>query len=268
MSDYFIREYENEDIPALTALWIKVFDEDERMLTAFFAALERIGAGLVAIMDGKIVGAGYALLGQELVCGDRIIPLGLIYGIAVEPEYRSHGIGRAIVRAVAERAKKGGAEIICCEPANQSLVRWYDDVLSLSPAIFRKEITVTAQASLPCCLLGAEEYACRREELLRGRNHVRLSTAAMGFEEDMLRIYGGSFFAVGDGIAAAYLWEGHAIVRELICPEGAEESCAASLAQAVSAKDAKLFKTADEGQAYILTDKPLPPDCLWNLSFN
>ena len=268
MSDYFIREYENEDIPALTELWIKVFDEDERMLTAFFAALEHIGTGLVAIMDGKIAGAGYALLGQELVSGDRIIPLGLIYGIAVEPEYRSHGIGRAIVKAVAERAKKDGAEIICCEPANQSLVRWYDDVLSLSPAIFRKEITVTAQYNLPCHPISAEEYACRREELLRGRNHVRLSAAAMSFEEDMLEIYGGSFFDVGGGIAVAYLWEGHAIVRELLCPENAKEGCAASLAQAVSAGDAKLYKNADQGQAYILTDTPIPPDCLWNLSFN
>ena len=268
MSEYIIREYTREDIPELTRLWIDVFDEDERMLTAFFGALRHTGSGLAAVMDGKIVGAGYVLTGQSLVSGDRIIPLGLIYGIAVDPRCRSHGIGRAIVKAVAEMAKEQGAEIICCEPANQSLVRWYDEVLSLKPALYRRELSIPAQKSLPCHPLDAVEYARLREKLLRGKNRVRLSDASMGFEEDMLKIYGGGFFAVAEGIAAAYLWEGQAIIRELICPEGLEERCAASLAHTLSASQAKLFESADMGQAYILTDRPIPADSHWNLSFN
>jgi len=268
MSEYLIRQYQKDDIPQLTRLWTEVFDEDERMLMAFFAALEHMGSGLAAVMDGKIVGAGYVLDGQKLVTENENIPLGHLYGIAVYPEYRSHGIGRAIVIALAELAKKRGAKIVCCEPANQSLVKWYDDVLGLKVALRRQEKTLTAGNYVPCRPVSAEEYALRREERLIDKNRVLLSKAALSFEEDMLKVYGGSFFEVGEGIAAAYLWEDYAIIRELLCSDDALEHSAASVACAIGARDAKLYVPSPDGQAYILSDKPLPPDCIWNLSFN
>lgn len=268
MSEYLIREYKKDDIPQLTRLWTEVFDEDERMLTAFFSALEHMGSGLVAVMDGKIVGAGYVLDGQKLVTEKEEIPLGLIYGIAVYPEYRSHGIGRAIVRATAQLAKKRGAKIVCCEPANQSLVKWYDDVLGLKVALRRQEKTLAAGNYVPCRPISAEEYALRREKLLHNKNRIVLSKAALGFEEDILKVYGGSFFEVGEGIAAAYLWEDYAIIRELLCSDDALERSAASVACAIGVNEAKLYVPSPDGQAYILADNPIPPDCIWNLSFN
>lgn len=268
MSDYLIREYQKNDVPELTKLWTEVFDEDERMLSAFFAALEHMGSGLAAVMDEKIVGAGYVLDGQKLVTGKENIPLGHIYGIAVYPEYRSHGIGRAIVKATAELAKKRGARIICCEPANQSLVRWYDDVLGMKVALRRQEKTLAAGNYVPCRPISAEEYALRREQWLHDKNCVVLTKAALGFEEDMLSIYGGSFFEVDGGIAAAYLWEDYAIIRELLCPDDIWAHAASSVACAIGAKEAKAYVSSKDGEAYILSDKPLPPDCIWNLSFN
>ena len=268
MNDFIIRGYKKADIPELTKLWVQVFEEDERLLDAFFVSLEHMGGGLVAEIDGKIAGAGYALTGQSLVSGGKTTSLGLIYGIAVYPQYRSHGLGRAIVRGTAELARRRGAEIICCEPANQSLVKWYDEVLSLKPAIRRQEQSFPAKAGLPCFEIDGTEYSQIREKLLSGRDHVALSGPALEFEAAMLKIYGGGFFSVGEGIAAAYLWEGKTIVRELLCAEADKEAAAASLAFALSSDGAVLYFPSEMGQAYILSDSPIPSHCLWNLSFN
>ncbi|MBQ8217284.1 MAG: GNAT family N-acetyltransferase [Oscillospiraceae bacterium] len=268
MSDFIIRGYKKADIPELTKLWVQVFEEDERLLDAFFVSLEHMGGGLVAEIDGKIAGAGYALTGQSLVSGGEITPLGLIYGIAVYPQYRSHGLGRTIVRGTAELARQRGAEIICCEPANQSLVKWYDEVLSLKPAIRRAEKDIPGKAALPCRPVSADEYGEIRKKLLSGREYVALSKPALDFEAAMLKIYGGGFFSVGEGIAAAYLWEGKTIVRELLCAEADKEAAAASLAFALSSDGAVLYFPSEMGQAYILSDSPIPSHCLWNLSFN
>lgn len=264
-----LRQYKSEDVPALKALWLEVFDEKEEMVDAFFAALPRMGSGIVAEADGVIAAAGYTLNAQVLVDSEAgIRPLGLIYGIAVKKEYRSHGLGAKIVKAVSELSAELGAEIICCEPAEASLVDWYEKIMGLKPALYRESRLIKAESVQTVSPLSAGEYFTRREALLDGREHVRLSAAAMAFEESMLKIYDGAFMAVGEGIAAAYMLDGTAIVRELLCPQNETFGCAAAAAAALGAKNARVYSPSDSGEAYILSDKALPSNALWNLSFN
>ncbi len=72
----------------------------------------------VALWDGKT--AGYA--GMHGVCGE-----GYIANIAVFPEYRNQGIGRALVRSLLETARKEGYEFLSLEvrPSNLPAVGLY-----------------------------------------------------------------------------------------------------------------------------------------------
>ena len=65
-----IRHYEKADIPAMRALWRRVFDEREEYLEAVFALLPDIGGAAVAADEkGELLGAAYALTGYELLSG-------------------------------------------------------------------------------------------------------------------------------------------------------------------------------------------------------
>lgn len=269
MTDTVIREYRLEDIPALIELWLENFDDTREFAQCFYNALPDLGHALVAEREGAIVGASHILTAQELyLSGGEKLSLALVYGVSVAKSSRRCGIGEKLVKASHELSQKLGADVFCCEPASAPLVLWYEKVSGLFPALRRVKRTVAAAAKAKGTLLNAEEYASIRENLLSGLNHVVLSPAALSFEENMLSCYEGAFIHTDSGIATAYMYGSRAMIRELICVQGEEEVCAAQSAAVLGATDVEYCLTAMEGSAYILTDKPLPADTIWNLSFS
>ena len=57
MRDFDIREYNAEDIPALSRLWEKTFEDSPALIADFFRLLPDMGTGLAAVQNGEIVGA-------------------------------------------------------------------------------------------------------------------------------------------------------------------------------------------------------------------
>ncbi|MBR1457588.1 MAG: GNAT family N-acetyltransferase, partial [Oscillospiraceae bacterium] len=219
MSDFTIRGTTAADVPALTRLWAETFGDPEALIADFFRLLPGMGFGLAAEAEGRILGAAYAVTGLDLALPDgKKKTCGYLYAVAVDPSARSRGAGRALSRACAETARRLGCAVFCTEPADLSLFDWYEEILGLRCALRRREERVPAAALEFCMELSATDYRYWRERMLADLPHVRLGDAALLYQHSLCRRYGGGFYAVGDGVAAAYRDGERCVVRELLAP--------------------------------------------------
>ena len=148
MSDAVIREYRGGDIPEMSALWQAVFGDSEGLVNSFLQLLPDMGTAVVAEVNGKIAGAAYAVTGMELVSASgKVQTCGYIYAVAVAPEFRGSGIGRALTERSAELARARGAEVICTLPAEESLYAWYKTILGTECALRRQRLEAESAAS-------------------------------------------------------------------------------------------------------------------------
>lgn len=270
MKHWTLREYAAADVPELCRLWLSNFDDTESFVRAFHAALPGLGSGVVAEQDGKIIGAAYALNGQELVDGGgESTALGFLYGVSVDREYRRHGVGAGVVQAAYALSKAKGAQRVAILPAKPGLYDWYGAVLGMKNTLFRTVHSVKAENTGACAPLSAAEYNEKREKLLGALPHVRLTPASMDFAGELMRQYGGDLYSVCGGIAAAYVDSGCALIRELILPDCSQtDRAAAAVAFAMGVEEARVYLPSLSGERYILSDSPLPTGCRWNLSFD
>lgn len=270
MSDAVIREYRDADIPEMSALWQTVFGDSEELVSSFLELLPDMGTAAVAEKNGAIAGAAYAVTGMELVDSGRAQPCGYIYAVAVAPEFRGSGIGRALTERSAELARARGAEVICTLPAEESLYAWYTTILGTECALHRQRFETESADIVFVQSLSASEYSQRREALLKDRCHLRLAYTTMEFQRRFCGELGGGLYACGGGICAAYIEDSAAVIKELIAPLGTD---AADIAAAIAAKlgtaRAVYYLPAPDGEPYLAAEPgKIPPDCVWNITFD
>ena len=262
-----IREIRTEDHRELIALWHRVFEDPEALAEQFLRLLPEMGSGAAAFADGRLAGAAYIVTG--LTVGEK--RAAYVYAVAVYPEYRGIGLGMALTRKAAALGLARGADFVCTLPASTSLYGWYEELIGTRCALWRKEETLPSRPGPMVKILSAEEYNVRREELLAGKEHMTLSPAAARYEAINCRCFGGDFYAVGDGIAAAYREEDLAVVREVLCPDVHDRRlCAAAVGDAMGCARVKLYTPGKKGDLPYLAAQPcaLPEDCVWNLAFD
>ena len=270
MTEYLIREYCPGDRAALAALWRQVFGDPEEVVAAFFDALPGLGGGAVAVYEGRPVGAAYVLDALSLTDGQgHRRRCGYLYAVAVDPEHRHQGLGAGLSRMAAALSLRRGAEFICTLPAEPSLYAWYEEILGLRCALHRKHCPVAAKPVFPVERLCSGEYLARREALLAGRPHLCPEAAVMAFAGQFYTLFGGGLFACGGGLCAASVEDGQALIQELIAPEGvAAADMAAALCAALGCRDGQFMLPSPQGEPYLAAPAGvLPPDCVWNLSF-
>ncbi|MBR3544994.1 MAG: hypothetical protein IKN76_02895, partial [Oscillospiraceae bacterium] len=179
---------------------------------------------------------------------------------------RGRGLGAALSRACFEAGRARGAVYRCTAPAEPSLFAWYARILGVSPALYRHSVELAARPGLPVTPIRPEDYAARRDALLGARPHLRCHREAMAYEAVNCRTFGGDFYTVGEGIAAASVENGVARVREALGEE--PERIASALAVALGCERALLLRCADEGTPFLAADRPFPPGTVWNLAFD
>lgn len=271
MSDAVIREYRGGDIPEMSALWQAVFGDSEGLVNSFLQLLPDMGTAAVAEVNGKIAGAAYAVTGMELVSASgRVQTCGYIYAVAVAPEFRGSGIGRALTERSAELARDRGAEIICTLPAEESLYAWYKAILGTECVLHRQRFETEAAAAVPVQSLSAVEYDRRREALLEDRCHLRPLHTTLEFQCRFCEELGGGLYACGGGICAAYIEDGAAVIKELIAPIGTDAaSIAASIGTKLGTERAVYYLPAPDGEPYLAAEPgSVPADCVWNITFD
>jgi GNAT superfamily N-acetyltransferase len=96
----------------------------------FFDGYEPVRA-LVAEDEGRLVGLAHFLFHRSTI---QIGPTCYLQDLFTAPEARGLGIGRALIRAVAERARVGGAQRLYWQTheTNAKAMRLYDQVAEKS----------------------------------------------------------------------------------------------------------------------------------------
>ena len=258
-----IRQSGEADFASLKAIWAECFGDPEGMVESFLHILPRMGFGLCAEIDGEIAGAAYMIEGMSY--GD--IPCAYLYAVGVFEKFRGHGVGSAISRACKEKAIERGAEIICTQPAQESLYNWYEKIIGTKYRLCRK------RRELSSCpgkaeSINAKEYFSLRESFLQGREHMKASLAVIEFEKELCLAYGGDLFKTETGIAAAYIEEGKCYVKELLTLGDAEKE-AAAVGAALKTEQTLLFEVGETGHDYIAYDcSKMNKNCVWNRSFD
>ena len=271
MTEPLLREYRPADVPVLISLWCRVFGDPEALPACFFRLLPEMGSGVVAELEGELAGAAYIVDGLELVHADGTSHrCAYLYAVAVDERFRGLGLGAAVTRAASELGRERGADIICTLPADRGLYAFYEKQISVRCALRRDRRTLPAHPGAPLVALDAADYLRRREALLQGRCHQRLSPAAMTFEQNNCELSGGGLFAAGDGLAAAYQTDGRCVIRELLSPDPAvRETLAAAVGHALRCAQVVLYSPALAGEPYLAAPPGrIPSDCVWNLAFD
>ena len=276
--DLSIREYRPSDIGKLSDLWGEDFCYSYNFITNFFKMLPKMGTGLVAESRGELLGAVYILMGQTLILDlreaftdDSSDPLcAYIYGLSVLKSSRNKAVGSALIKAASKKAKELGADIVCVYPRKASLYRWYEKRIGTKCVLYRKRDIILSSGLEQCIPLSSSEYMMWRENLLKDYPHLHLSGSCMEFERLLCADGGGGFYASGCGIAAAYRLGSRAVIVELLCSDSCEERIvAASVGSALGCRDVLLYRPSDRGEPYIAADNSLiPPDCVWNFSYD
>lgn len=271
MNNAVIREYRGGDIPEMSALWQTVFGDGEELVNSFLELLPDMGTAAVAELNGTVAGAAYAVTGMELADADgKAQACGYIYAVAVAPEFRGNGLGRALTERCAELAHTRGAEVICTLPAEESLYAWYKTILGTECVLHRQHFEEKSADVVPTKKLSAAEYGRRREALLSGQCHMRPSHTALKFQSRFCEELGGGLYACGGGICSAYLEDGATVVKEFIAPDGTDAAdIAASIGAELGTEQALYYLPASDGEPYLAAEPgSIPADCVWNITFD
>jgi len=261
-----IREIRPEDHPALAALWQSVFRDPGVCAEEFLRFLPEMGSGAAAFEDSRVLGAAYMVTALHLHEGGKSRRCGYLYAVAVEPDARGRGLGAALSRAAAELGRARGAELICTWPAEPGLYPWYERVLGARCALYRTQHTLDSAPGPSVRPLDPAAYGPRREALLAGRPHLFCEPAALSFEAVNLAIYGGGLYAVGEGLAAAFV---NGDVTEVVELLGAPPEAAAAVGAALGTRRVRLWQSAVSGEPYLVfVPDDLPPETVWNLAFD
>lgn len=265
-----VRHYRKEDIPAMRALWLRVFGESEAFLDAFFALLPDIGGAAVATDEGgTLCGAAYALTGYELLSGGEAPHVGYVYAVAVDEGARGRGLGAALTKRAAAICREREAVIVATLPAEESLYAWYEKQIGARHLLRREKRSVPADSKVDIMKLTGTEYMLWRENMLRGRAHIHLSTPVLETQRALCEAYGGGLYASMDGIFAAYRDGERAILPEILCAQGLPDDTAASAAALLGCSEAVFFTpSAQGGERYVVADAALPAATVWNLTLD
>ncbi len=253
MGDYTIRESIPEDSPQLASLWCNIFGDPPELVKSFLRLLPDMGHCCVAESAGCVLGAAYLVDGFTLLEPDRIPRrCGYLYAVAVKPDFRDMGIGASVSCGAASLGRLHGAELLCTLPAEASLYRWYDDILSMQYRITRTRwyCDCLPDNSKP---LPAAVYMQKREQILHNLPHVAVSPAVLTFQQMLCEAYGGSLFTADGCIFCAYREGTRWLIPELLIEKGSHRMPEGLVAESLP---------------YICSVSPLPEGLVWNLTFD
>ncbi|MDO4816005.1 MAG: GNAT family N-acetyltransferase [Bacillota bacterium] len=236
-----IREYRASDVPALIELWNEVFYDEKSLIKRFFELLPQFGCGYVAAAGGKVIGMAYVLnlaIEQE--------KFGYVYAVAVSEEYRSKGIGSALMAYCRKNHQR-----LCTFPASTALYSWYEKTLGMTYRSHCRYDKIAPEASDGAIrILSAEEYAARRSEY---KPEVRYPMEWYEYQRTLCRTYGGGMFAYGKSIACGYLENGVLRITECL----GSTDFIPMLCHRLGADYAEVRRLSFEGSSFICANSPI-----------
>ena len=203
------------DEPGMIRIWSAVFGDGEEYIRGFLSGLYRPGRAALAEVGGKLVSMAFFPRTGEIVYSDgKRVNCSYLYAVATLPEYRGRGLGAAVSRLAAMRAKEDGAVAVC--PAEPGLFGYYERVCGFETLFYTREeeFSQPEKTEAPAERINAEEYFALREKYLAGTTHIRYSEAAAEYQARLCET--GGFFRSEKGIFAAEAYGGKLFVKEAL----------------------------------------------------
>lgn len=120
-----LRKAQQEDVPALYALWEEAFGDTKDTIDLFFNTCFQMQNTLVAVCDGQVRSVIY-LLRNTLQNGGKSFTASYIYAAATEKAYRGKGLMRTLLEYTTETENARGTDFLYLVPANAHLFRYYE----------------------------------------------------------------------------------------------------------------------------------------------
>ncbi len=262
-----IREYTPADLPALTRLWAEAFEVSEPFVQEFYRLLPEAGFGLVLEEDGCVAAMTSVIDSLYLEYGNGKAPerCAYLYGIAAAEACRGKGYGQRITAEARSRSLARNAAVVTLMPASESLFSFYAAHTGFRPALSRERREVPAKAAVPMREIEPEAYAARREDLLSGTDHLRISVPATRILHMLCRQYGGGLYSSDEGICACLKDNGTCIVQDMISPR--PDSLAAAAAALSSCDSAVYYVPGRGGDPFLSSDVPIPSESfIWGFT--
>jgi Acetyltransferases len=186
---YTVREYREEDIPALVDLWVDVFGDSRHFVEEFFRLLPNMGSCILLEDETGICAEASVITGCDILSpGVAEGPvIGYIYAVAVKESVRGKGYGEEICRSAYALAEKREADIVCTLPADAGLYDFYAKALGFECVLHRKRCEIPASPDEMTMKLTATEYSMFRNSMLSERRHLHPSFFTMEFVKNAMR---------------------------------------------------------------------------------
>ena len=202
------------------------------------------GCARLCELNGEVVSAAYLLdLGDFVGGGMPDTPATVLYAFATLPSVRGHGIGGKVCDLLL-RDSAQTAQTVC--PAEAALFPYYERRYGYAPYFRVRETSVTAGGKkADISSVSAIEYGKTRENLLRGRAHIRYNERSLDYQHLLCANSGGGMVRFDGGCAAYEIYGGKVFVKEFLSePDSAVD--AASLVAALGADSAVVRSPCSE----------------------
>lgn len=179
---------EDTHLPALKALWQLSFGDDETVISHFFATGYSPDRCRCLWENGQLAGALYWF---PLICRDT--KLAYLYAVAVHPDFRRRGLGRALLEDTHRHLAQAGYAGAVLVPAHEGLRHMYGDLGYRNCGGIRCLTAAAGDTPCPMKPLTPEEYLALRAAYLP-RDSAAHEAPALRYLNTFARFYAGGDF--------------------------------------------------------------------------
>lgn len=202
------RSATRDHLPAIRALWRTCFGDGEDLIELSLAHIP--AERFVVLARGDAVLSMTAALPCGEIVDEGCAPRGKIaylYAVATAPAHRGAGYAGALLGHALAVARARGEHAAWLTPASPALFDYYGKrgFARCSPeyALDADLEDIEAGPGARFSRLAAADYGRLREELLRGRAHIRYAQDFLRFQEALATAGGGGLYAAEWGRAPA-----------------------------------------------------------------
>lgn len=263
-----VREYTNNDFPALIKLWNEAFGDSEEFILSFMNLLPRLGTCLTACDEDRVLAVAYILTGSKAVLQNGSEhPVSYVYAVSTDVQSRGTGIGSILMDAVKAYVASRN-ETICTYPAEDWLYKWYGKTLGTVFCSYMSPHIAMAQKCDNVRQVSPEEYLRIRRSMLKGTVHLDVSPGWAEYMDMMCRFNSGGLVVTPYGICAGYInLDGDFFIQDLC---SSQPELAAGAAAVFFGAERALYKSSGtSGDKFVISDNcSISPDFPWTFTFD
>ena len=219
-----------DELPALQALWTRVFGDGAEVTDSFFRRFPQEQHTRVIEAEGKI-----AVMANWIPVTLDDQPGAYVYAVATAREYRGRGFARTLMGELEQALSSRGLAFSALCPAERSLYDFYA-ALGYETAFFCDRFACAPEGEgLALTPLAPAQYRTAREALLPAPGCLWNEAALSYLADTVTRFYG----FPGGCAAISVLPDGSLRVPELLCENAAETG--PGLCAALGAPRAEVF---------------------------